>query len=105
MRTSELLGRRVVTDDGRDLGIVHDLRVLLPGDGGALRLTGVVTGPATHRARLAHAWGYAAERAQGPGLVRWWLCRGLRQRVVSPRSVVSWDRRGDVVVSGTAVTP
>ncbi len=42
MRLSELLGRRVVTESGRRLGHLHDVRAVRRGD--RLLVTGVVVG-------------------------------------------------------------
>ena len=50
MTLSELLGRPVVTESGRTLGRLHDLRGDLAG--GRLRVTGLIAGPAGVLERL-----------------------------------------------------
>lgn len=97
MRASELLGRPVVDHRGRRVGIVHDVRVRL-GDDGGLSVSGLVVGPATARARLAHAWGYAQDRAIAPALLRSWLLAGPSSDVVPAARVHSWDEADSVVL-------
>ena len=50
MTLAELLGRRVVTESGRSLGRLHDVRGDLAG--GRLRVTGLIPGPAGLLERL-----------------------------------------------------
>ena len=61
MRLSELLRRKVVTESGRKLGHVHDVRAVLRGD--RLFVTGVVVG----RHGLLEHFGIGLARPGGPG--------------------------------------
>ncbi len=97
MRASELLGREVVDEGGRHVGIVHDVRVRI-GDGGAVTLTGIVVAPGTVRSRLAHAWGYAQGRAHGPFLMRALVGTGMSDEEIPTARVRSWDEAATVVV-------
>ena len=82
MRLSELLASRVVDEQGRDLGPVRDVRV----SPRAYRVTGIVIGHGRF-AGLAHAWGYAEGRAQGP-----WLFRVLTRDAARRATFVPADR-------------
>jgi sporulation protein YlmC with PRC-barrel domain len=101
MRASELLGRRVLDGDGREVGIVHDVVVRL-GDDGRVSVSGLVVAPATVRARLAHAWGYAQGRARGPAVLRSWVMAGTPSEVVPAARVRSWDEASSVVLRAGA---
>jgi len=102
MRASELLGRRVV--EGTDeIGIVHDVRLRLDDDG-SLRLTALVVGPTGIRTRIAHAWGYAQERAAGPALFRRWAMSGATATAVPVSRVRGWDHGGAVLLADEAVS-
>ena len=68
MRASELMSATVVAKDGVLLGPVRDLRIAIEPDG-SLVVSGVVVGGGGF-ARIAHAWGFAEGRAQGPWLFR-----------------------------------
>lgn len=91
MRASELLGAPVVDADGVELGPVRDVRVTE--SGGALTVAGLVVGggPLAH---LAHAWGFAEGRAQGPWLFRVLTGPASRDaRFVSAARVAEWEPR------------
>lgn len=97
MRASELLGRRVLDEDGRPAGIVHDVLVRV-GDGGSVTVSGIVVAPGTVRSRLAHAWGYAQGRAHGPFVMRALLRAGTSSEVIPTAQVRAWDEAASVVV-------
>ena len=75
MTLTELLGRRVVTKSGRNLGRVHDVRGDLAGE--HLRITGLIAGPRGVLERL----GVRAADDGGPD-------RAKRHR----HDVITWDR-------------
>lgn len=118
MKASELLGRPVLGADATALGVVHDLRVVLPpapaGDDpradrtmpGTSRgpvVVGLVVGPDTLRCRLAHSWGYAQGRTRGPALLRALATTGGSYvRTVPVEDVASWDDGGRVRLRGGA---
>jgi hypothetical protein len=84
MLLSELLGSRVETTDGDDLGRVHDVVLVQDGPMGAngragLRLHALAVGTRSFGAQL----GYAQGTVRGP-----WLLRALLHR--SPR-LVPWS--------------
>jgi hypothetical protein len=91
MLLSELLGSRVVTAEGNDLGRVHDLVLVQDGPMGAngragLRLHALAVGRRSFGARL----GYAQGSVRGP-----WILRKLLQQ---PPRLVPWSsvvRRDD----------
>ena len=100
MLLSELLGRRVVTTDGDELGRVHDVVLVQDGPMGAngragLRLHALAVGTRSFGSQL----GYAQGTVRGP-----WLLRALFGR--SPR-LVPWkavvDRDDDRLVVDTHV--
>jgi hypothetical protein len=101
MLLSELVGTRVVTADGDDLGHVHDVLLVQDGPMGAngragLRLHALAVGTRSFGAQL----GYAQETVQGP-----WLLRVLLHR--APR-LVPWsavvERDDDRIVVDEART-
>jgi sporulation protein YlmC with PRC-barrel domain len=86
MRVSELLASTVVDQNGRDLGPVRDVRVEAEG----LRVSGIVIGGGRFAA-LAHAWGFAEGRAQGPWLFRFLLRDAVRRAKFVPADrIVDW---------------
>lgn len=89
MRASELLATGVVDADGRELGPVRDVR--LARRNGAFVVVGLVVGGG-RGSRVAHSWGYAEGRAQGPLLLRA-LTRGAARnaRFVPAERVVEWS--------------
>lgn len=97
MRLSELLHSRVLDADGRDIGHVHDVRLVqdgpvLEGFGHALRVQGLVVGAGSLGVRL----GYHRHGVRGPALVKWPALRlERRARYVAWADVDQWD--GDVV--------
>lgn len=92
MRASELLATAVVDADGRDLGPVHDIRVTGADDGFAV--AGLVVGGGGLLAWMAHAWGYAEGRAQGPVVLRALTAPAARRaRFVPADRVVEWSPR------------
>ena len=97
MRASDLLASEVVTTGGRRVGPVRDIRVSREG----FRLVGLVVGGGWV-AGLAHSWGYAEGRAQGPWILQAMMRRATRQaRFVPIGRVVEWRSR-EVVISGDA---
>jgi sporulation protein YlmC with PRC-barrel domain len=97
MRASELLASEIVTTAGTRLGPVRDIRVSRDG----LRLLGLVVGGGPF-ARLAHGWGYAEGRAQGPWLLQAITRRATRRaRFVPIGRVVEWGP-GQILITGEA---
>lgn len=91
MRASELLSSVVLDRSGRELGPVRDLRVRrVEGEAAGLEIAGLVVGDGP-LAALAHAWGYAEGRSQGPWLLRR-LTGGARRaaRFIPAERVVDW---------------
>jgi sporulation protein YlmC with PRC-barrel domain len=71
MRLSELLGRSVVDEDDREVGVIHDVAAtqdgpVLGGFGAALRVDALVVGPAGLWARI----GFSRAHIAGPGIMR-----------------------------------
>jgi sporulation protein YlmC with PRC-barrel domain len=84
MRLSELLNREVVSESGRRLGQVHDVRGELVG--GHLRVTGIVAG----RLGILERYGVGTHGSGGP-----------RQAKVHGHPIIPWERVvrvGSVVV-------
>jgi sporulation protein YlmC with PRC-barrel domain len=75
MRLSELLNRKVVTESGRELGRVHDVRGELVG--GRLRVTGLVAG----KLGILERFGIGTHGSGGP-----------RQAKVHGHPVITWER-------------
>jgi sporulation protein YlmC with PRC-barrel domain len=75
MRFSELSGRKVVTEDGRELGRVHDIRGEL--ESGRLRVTGLCAG----RLGVLERYGVGTEGSGGAG-----------QAKVHGHPVLPWER-------------
>jgi sporulation protein YlmC with PRC-barrel domain len=75
MRLSELLNRKVVTESGRELGRVHDVRGELVG--GRLRVTGLVAG----KLGILERFGVGTHGSGGP-----------RQAKVHGHPVIPWER-------------
>ncbi len=95
MRASELLRSEVVDARGRRLGPVRDIRITRDG----FRVAGIVVGGGPF-ASIAHGWGYAEGRAQGPWLLRVLTRRATRQaRFVDANDVVDWGP-GEVKIEG-----
>ena len=91
MRASDLLGARVTTDDGRDLGHVVGLRCTLdgPSDGplAAPRIATLVVTPA----RSGSSLGYVQDSDRGP-----WLIGAVIRRLHRARRLVDWADIADV---------
>jgi sporulation protein YlmC with PRC-barrel domain len=83
MRLSELLGRRVVSESGKHLGRIHDLRGELVD--GRLRITGIAAG----ELGLLERYGVGTHGSGGPGEVK-----------VHGHAIIAWER---VVRVGTTV--
>jgi sporulation protein YlmC with PRC-barrel domain len=75
MRLSELLNRKVVTESGRELGRVHDVRGELVG--GRLRVTGLVAG----KLGILERFGIGTHGSGGP-----------RQAKVHGHPVIRWEQ-------------
>lgn len=113
MKVSELLGRAVVDVHGNHVGVVHDLRAVLPSEGHGEstlsahsattegpKIVALVVGPDTWRCRLAHSWGFAQGHARGPALLKA-LVRGKESaQVVATAGVADWDDQGQIRLSG-----
>jgi hypothetical protein len=98
MRASEVLGARVIDAQGREIGVVQDLRARREAAGASAAVRGrflivaVVVGGDGILARAAHGWGFAADRAQGPWLLRRLTKRAVERSLVVPSELVeSWD--------------
>ncbi|MDQ3934843.1 MAG: PRC-barrel domain-containing protein [Actinomycetota bacterium] len=85
MRATELLASRVVDERGAHVGRVRDVRVSRAG----WEVVGLAVADGW-RARLAHRWGYAEGRAQGP-----WLLRRLTRAAVERTLFVPAERVTD----------
>lgn len=111
MRLSELLGRRVIDGEGRDVGRVHDVRLCGPGVGTievavgspAFRVQGLIVGSGGLVDRL----GFDRAGVSAPALVRVIATALLRRSVFVP-----WDRvahlgddRIDITGSGRDLEP
>lgn len=93
MRASELIGARVVDDQGRAVGIVRDLRVEVGsvGSGHAFPVAGIVVGLPGARSAAAHRWGYAERRAAGPAIFRRLLQPAVERSILIPvERVADW---------------
>lgn len=101
MRASELLGRVVIDGSGRRLGPVRDLRISrAQGERTTFLVAGLVIGDGPVAA-LAHAWGYAEGRTQGPLLLRRLTARASREaRFVATERVVDWGP-GEIRITGS----
>jgi sporulation protein YlmC with PRC-barrel domain len=75
MRLSELLNRQVVTESGRSLGRVHDVRGELAG--GRLRVTGLAAG----KLGILERFGVGTHGSGGPG-----------QAKVHGHAIIPWER-------------
>jgi len=75
MRLSELLNRKVVTESGRQLGRVHDVRAEL--SDGRLRVTGLAAG----ELGLLERFGIGTHGSGGPGRAK-----------VHGHAVIPWER-------------
>jgi sporulation protein YlmC with PRC-barrel domain len=87
MRLSDLLEHEVVTDDGRRVGRVHDVRLVQDGPmlgvwGHALRLDALLVGGGSMLGRV----GLHRHGAHGP-----WLLRTVLRLLVREPVVVPWD--------------
>jgi hypothetical protein len=87
VRLSQLLGKPVVDDTGRELGVVHDVAAtqdgpVIGGFGAALRLDALIVGTSGIRARL----GLSSAHVTGP-----WVMRGVA-RVRGATDEIAWDR-------------
>ncbi len=97
MRASELLASEVVDATGRRLGPVRDVLVHRDGFG----VVGLVVGDGPF-AGIAHAWGYAEGRAQGPWLLRSLTRRATRNaRFIPVEAVADWGP-GVIAISADA---
>jgi sporulation protein YlmC with PRC-barrel domain len=93
MRLSELLGKTVVDQDGRELGEVHDVAAtqdgpVVGGFGAALRVDALVVGMAGLWARI----GFSSAHISGPGVMRGVARLRGRSREIPWDRVVRIDR-------------
>jgi hypothetical protein len=91
MRATELMSCTVVDETGTPVGQVHDIRITRrdgsADGGGRFRVAGLAVGGG----RVAHAWGFAEQRATGPWLLRMITARGSRTaRFVPADRVTDW---------------
>lgn len=100
MRASELLRSVVIDASGERLGPVRDLRISrAEGERTGFRVAGLVIGGG-RLAALAHAWGYAEGRTQGPAPLRRLTARASREaRFVAAECVVDWGP-GKIHING-----
>lgn len=97
MLASELLDAVVQDSSGQAIGRLRDVRFALDGD--RYRATGIVIGHSGPAGAIAHGWGFAEGRADGPWLLRALLARGSREaRFVHAHDVLEWSRDGAVVL-------
>jgi sporulation protein YlmC with PRC-barrel domain len=97
MRASELLASQVYDASGRPLGPVRDIRVSRSG----FRVVGLVVGGGPF-ASVAHGWGYAQGRADGPRVLRALTRRATRQaRFIPAERVADWGP-GKLEIEGAA---
>jgi len=87
MKLSELLGKPVVDDQGRDLGVVHDVAATQDGPitgafGAALQVDALVVGASGLWARI----GFSQAHIAGPGILR-----GVA-RLGGRTDEIAWDR-------------
>jgi hypothetical protein len=87
IRTSEILGVRVIDRDGQHVGKVHDIRVKRDGPvigqfGPAYRVRTLIVGAAAVGARL----GYGTGDVKGP-----WLVQRLFRRMHGDGVMVDWS--------------
>jgi sporulation protein YlmC with PRC-barrel domain len=75
MRLTELLNRRVVSESGRQLGRVHDVRGQL--ENGRLRITGLCAG----KLGILERYGIGTRGSGGPGRAK-----------VHGHQTIAWDR-------------
>ena len=75
MRLSELLNRKVVTESGRSLGRIHDVRGELVG--GRLRVTGLAAG----ELGVLERFGIGTQGSGGPGRAK-----------VHGHPIIPWER-------------
>jgi hypothetical protein len=91
VRLSELIHTRVVDEDGRRRGRVHDVRLVqdgpLHGANAAFRVDAVVIGAGALSTRL----GYLRGGVRGPWLLRAVFGRLERRASVVPMRAVQWD--------------
>jgi hypothetical protein len=86
-RIGLLFGRRVTDKEGRDLGVVHDVRLradgpVLPGFGPALRIEGLVVGKGSLATRL----GLDRVDVTGP-----WPLNAIGKRAARRAHLIPWD--------------
>jgi hypothetical protein len=98
LRLSDLLGAEICGEDGRHLGVVHDVVAvqagpLTTGFDAALELRALMVGPRGMRARL----GMSPAHARGPWLARMLALPG-RQTDPIPWSAVTAVEPGRIVV-------
>ncbi len=96
MRANELLASRVVDERGTYVGQVRDIRV----SGSDYSVVGLAVGDGW-RSRIAHRWGYAEGRAQGPTLLRALLRPAVERTLYVPADRVSEWRPGVVRLRGS----
>lgn len=104
MRASELLGTPVVDENGRALGLVRDLRLVVDdaaSAGSGYAIAALVVGEPGARSAAAHAWGFAQGRSAGPALLRRLLAPAAQRSLRVPAELVlDWGpRRVRVAVS------
>lgn len=90
LRLSDLLGARVVSEDGRRLGVVHDVTAVQAGPvtagyDAAIEVRALVVGARGIRARL----GLSPAHVQGPRLVRLLAVLGRRTDVIAWTAVTA----------------
>lgn len=97
MRASELLGAPVIDASGREIGVVQDLRALREAESaavstrGRVRIAALIIGGDGLIDKMAHGWGFAEGRTEGPWILRRLTSRSVDAARVVPASLVeSW---------------
>jgi hypothetical protein len=91
MRASDLLGARVVTGDGGDLGHVVGLRCTLDGPSSGPLAAPRIAALVVSRRRTAASLGYTQDSQRGP-----WLIGALVHRLHRDRRLVDWTDIADI---------
>lgn len=100
MRISELLRSVAVSPSGSRLGRIHDVRLRHESSakGSTFYVTKLVISNESVLSRVAHAWGFAQRRAQGPWPLRSLTSHAVRSARVIPAELVTDWGPGKVMI-------